>query len=48
METIVNDIIKGYKKETIWLLEHNEIYTAGTSTKDIHLEDFKINTYSGR
>lgn len=39
METIVNDIIKGYKKETIWLLEHNEIYTAGTSTKDIHLED---------
>ena len=41
MEKIVDEIIKENKNETIWLLEHNEIYTAGTSTKDIHLENVK-------
>ena len=41
MEGIVNKIISGDQQETIWLLEHNEIYTAGTSTKDIHLENVK-------
>ena len=41
MEKIVDEIIQENKNETIWLLEHNEIYTAGTSTKDIHLESVK-------
>jgi len=41
MEGIVDKIISGDDQETIWLLEHNEIYTAGTSTKDIHLENVK-------
>ena len=41
MEGIVDKIISGDEQETIWLLEHNEIYTAGTSTKDIHLENLK-------
>ena len=41
MEGIVDKIISGDEQETIWLLEHNEIYTAGTSTKDIHLENVK-------
>ena len=41
MEKIVDEIIQKKKNETIWLLEHNEIYTAGTSTKDIHLESVK-------
>ena len=41
MEKIVDEIIKEKKNETIWLLEHNEIYTAGTSTKGIHLESVK-------
>ena len=41
MEGIVDKIINGDEQETIWLLEHNEIYTAGTSTKDIHLENVK-------
>ena len=41
MEGIVDKIISGNAQETIWLLEHNEIYTAGTSTKDIHLENIK-------
>ena len=41
MEAIVDKIISGDEQETIWLLEHNEIYTAGTSTKDIHLENVK-------
>ena len=39
MEGIVDKIISGDEQETIWLLEHNEIYTAGTSTKDIHLKN---------
>ena len=41
MEEIVDKIIIGDAQETIWLLEHNEIYTAGTSTKDIHLKNVK-------
>ena len=41
MEKIVDKIISGDEQETIWLLEHNEIYTAGTSTKDIHLANVK-------
>lgn len=41
MEKIVDEIIQGDKNETIWLLEHNKIYTAGTSTRDIHLKDIK-------
>ena len=41
MEGIVDKIISGDEQETIWLLEHNEIYTAGTSTKDIHLKNVK-------
>ena len=39
MERMVNEIIKGERQETIWLLEHTEIYTAGTSTKDAHLKN---------
>ena len=41
MEGIVDKIISGDEQETIWLLEHNEIYTAGTSTKNIHLENVR-------
>ena len=41
MEGIVDKIISGDEQETIWLLEHNEIYTAGTSTKEIHLNNVK-------
>ena len=41
MEKIVDEIIQEKKNETIWLLEHNEIYTAGTSTKDIHMKSVK-------
>ena len=41
MEEIVDKIISEDANETIWLLEHNEIYTAGTSTKEIHLNNVK-------
>ena len=34
MEQIVDEIIQEKKNETIWLLEHNEIYTAGKSSND--------------
>ena len=41
MEEIVDKIVFGDAQETIWLLEHNEIYTAGTSTIDIHLKNVR-------
>ena len=33
MEQRVDDIIQGHAPETIWLLEHPPLYTAGTSAK---------------
>ena len=34
MERRVNDISNGIAPETVWILEHDSIYTAGTSAKD--------------
>ena len=39
MERRVDDISKGIAPETVWILEHNSIYTAGTSAKDEDLLD---------
>ncbi|HEY8964338.1 MAG TPA: lipoate-protein ligase B, partial [Alphaproteobacteria bacterium] len=33
MEAQVNDIAKGAAPESVWLLEHPPLYTAGTSAK---------------
>ena len=37
MKRRVDQIIEGDASETIWLLEHPSIYTAGTSAKDVDL-----------
>lgn len=37
MQRRVDDIIKGIAPETIWLLEHPCLYSAGTSAKEIDL-----------
>ena len=39
MEKRVSQIYTGEKPECVWLLEHPEIYTAGTSAKDSDLKD---------
>ena len=39
MERRVDDISNGIAPETVWILEHDSIYTAGTSAKDEDLLD---------
>ena len=41
LEKRVNDVHNGKKDELIWILEHNSIYTAGTSSIDEDLIDKK-------
>ena len=41
MESKVEEIKSGLSKEFIWFLEHNEIYTAGTSARNEDLLDSK-------
>ena len=42
LEKRVLDVSFGIKNELLWMLEHNSVYTAGTSSKDIDLLDKKI------
>ena len=39
LEKRVDDVIRGKKDELLWILEHNTVYTAGTSSKDEDLLD---------
>ena len=43
LEKRVDDVSLGNKPELIWVLEHNHVYTAGTSAKDSDLLDKSIN-----
>ena len=43
MERRLDQISKGGSKELIWILEHDEIYTGGTSFKDNEILDKSIN-----
>ena len=42
LEKRVKDVYEGKKGELLWLLEHNSIYTAGTSSKNSDLLDKKV------
>ncbi len=42
LEKRVLDVSLGTKNELLWILEHNSVYTAGTSSKNIDLLDKKI------
>ena len=43
MEDRLEEILKKNKKELIWILEHEEVYTGGTSYKDTEILDKSIN-----
>ena len=42
MEQRIEDILSGKKKELIWILEHEEIYTGGTNYKENEILDKSI------
>ena len=42
LEKRVEDVLVGKKKEFLWILEHNKVYTAGTSSNDKDLLDKSI------
>jgi len=42
LEQRVEDVHMGKKKELLWILEHNLVYTAGTSANDKDLLDKKL------
>ena len=42
LEQRVRDVSIGKKREFLWLLEHNSVYTAGTSSKNVDLLDRKL------
>ena len=39
LEERVNDVFVGKKDEFLWILEHKNVYTAGTNSKDKDLID---------
>ena len=39
LEQRVRDVLMGKKDEFLWILEHNPVYTAGTSSKNVDLLD---------
>jgi len=50
LENRVNEVLSGKKNELLWILEHNTVYTGGTSSnkKDLINKDLKIiNTNRG-
>ena len=42
LEQRVRDVSRGKKDEFLWILEHNPVYTAGTSSKNSDLLDKKL------
>ena len=42
LEKRVNDVFSGKKDELLWILEHNTVYTAGTSSNEKDLIDKNI------
>ena len=43
LEQRVRDVFLGKKDELLWILEHNPVYTAGTSSKNTDLLNKNIN-----
>ena len=39
LEKRVHDVFLGKKKELLWIVEHNSVYTAGTSSRKMDLLD---------
>ena len=45
LEERLEDLHNNIDKELIWILEHNEIFTAGTSYKESEVLDNSINLF---
>ena len=45
LEERVQDVSAGKKDEFLWIIEHHDIYTGGTSSKSSDLLDKKINIH---
>ena len=45
LEKRVEDVSLGKKGELLWILEHNTVYTAGTSSNDNDLIDKNLKTF---
>ena len=43
LEKRVEDVLLGKKRELLWILEHNTVFTAGTSATDTDLLDKNLN-----
>ena len=43
LEKRVTNVLEGKKDELLWILEHNPVYTAGTSSKQSDLLDKDLN-----
>ena len=43
LEKRVTDVLAGEKKELLWVLEHQSVYTAGASSNQFDLIDKKVN-----
>ena len=43
LEQRVDDVFLGKRDELLWIIEHNSVYTAGTSSKKIDLLDKNLN-----
>ena len=43
LEKRAHDVFLGKKSELLWIIEHNHVFTAGTSSKNSDLLDKKIN-----
>ena len=45
LENRVNDVFLGRKKELLWILEHNTVYTGGTNSNQNDLINKNINKF---
>ena len=43
LEQRVQDVFLSKKSELLWVIEHNPVYTAGTSSRDKDLLDKNLN-----
>ena len=48
LEKRAHDVFLGKKDELLWVLEHNRVYTAGASSKNIDLLDKNIKVIIGK
>ena len=48
LEKRVQDVMSNKKEELLWILEHNTVYTGGTSSNKIDLVDKNLQVYKSK